>query len=487
MTVDRASVPTLVTGPIAGSTKGYRRLADVPGARVPYRRVHLADGTHLDLYDASGPYTDPKATIDLTRGLTARPAVFADRGTQLQRARDGIVTAEMAMVALREGVRPRVVRDEVAAGRAVIPANHRHPETEPMIIGRAFRVKVGAAISDVADLVWAIRWGADTVTHVSVAPEGGTERVLRNSPVPVGSVPLVQALATAHGEPAALTWNGYRDSVIEHAERGVDYMTVHAGLRLAHVALTADRLGGVVNHGGAVMAEWCLAHGSESFLYEHFDELLRVFAHYDVTLSLGASLQPASIADANDAAQMAELRTLGELAKRANSLGVQVMIESPGRLPMHKIAESMRLQEQLCRSTPFFAKGPLTTDIAAGHDHVASAIGAAAMAQAGGSLLSCVIADDQFAVPDRASVKASIVAHRIAAHAADLAKGHPRARERDDALARARLLSHPRDELALALDPDGARARAQRAPIDLRQRAAAGPADDGPFGAPMTT
>lgn len=459
----------LVTGPIAGSTKGHRQVTDVPGASVPFRRVALADDEHLDLYDASGPYTDAAATIDLSRGLLPRPGVFGDRGTQLQRARDGVVTAEMALIAAREGVRPKLVRDEVAAGRAVIPANSRHPESEPMIIGRAFRVKVAATVGVahpqpatdvVADMVWAIRCGADTVVAVSM--DSTLERLLRNSPVPVGTEPLRTTLRRTHGEPAALTWEGFRDTVLEHAERGVDCISVPAGVRLDHVGLTAGRLSGIVDRGGAAIATWCLQQRRESFLYTHFDELCRILSHYDVILALAAGLSPGSIADANDAAQFAELSTLGELARAAKAHGVQVMIEGPGYLPMHKTAEVMRLQQQLGRDTPFFGAGPLTTDVALGHGHVASAIGAAVVAQAGVSLLHCVTAEGLPTAPDRTAVKDAVVAHRIAAHAADLAKGNPQARERDDALARARLHCNRSDAIALSLDPEGGRGARER-------------------------
>jgi phosphomethylpyrimidine synthase len=430
--------------------------------------VQLSDGRHLDLYDASGPYTDANAEIDVATGLPPRPGVGTDRGTQLQRARDGVVTAEMAFVAAREGVRPKLVRDEIAAGRAVIPANRHHPECEPMIIGRAFRVKVNANVGsatsvlageEIDDMVWAIRWGADTVTDLTAGRDLDTKRrrILRNSPVPVGTVPLHEALDEVGGDPAALTWDAYRDTVIEHAEQGVDYMTVHAGVLLNHVPLTSRRLTGIVSRGGAIMAAWCLRRQTESFLYTHFDELCDILAGYDVTLSLGAGLQPGSIADANDAAQFAELRTLGELARTAKAHGVQVMIEGTGHLPMHKIAESVRLQEQLCRSAPFYTPGPLTTAIAPAHDHVTSAIGAAMIAEAGAAMLCCVTPKENLAGPDRAGVKDAVIAHKIAAHSADLAKGHPQAQERDDALSRARFEFSWYDQFALSLDPDTAR------------------------------
>ncbi|WP_297596774.1 phosphomethylpyrimidine synthase ThiC, partial [Mycobacterium sp.] len=344
------AAPSVTTGPIAGSHKIYR---DVAGGRVPFRRVDLSNGDHFDLYDTSGPYTDPDATIDLTAGLPARPGVVRDRGTQLQRARAGEITAEMAFIAAREGMPAELVRDEVARGRAVIPANHNHPEIEPMIIGKAFATKVNANIGnsavtssiaeEVDKMVWATRWGADTIKDLSTGKDIHETRewILRNSPVPVGTVPIYQAVEKLRGGgPADLTWELYRDTVIEQCEQGVDYMTVHAGVLLRYVPLTAKRVTGIVSRGGSIMAAWCLAHHRESFLYTHFEELCEILARYDVTFSLGDGLRPGSIADANDEAQFAELRTLGELTKIAKSRGAQVMIEGPGHVPMHKIVEN---------------------------------------------------------------------------------------------------------------------------------------------------
>ncbi|AKS31770.1 thiamine biosynthesis protein ThiC [Mycolicibacterium goodii] len=440
--------PGVPTGPIPGSSKCYRDPTGAPGGRVPFRRVHLSGGRHLDLYDSSGPYTETDTLPDLSTGLPARPGVVTDRGTQLQRARDGVVTSEMAFVAAREGLRPKVVRDAVAAGHAVIPVNHRHRQCEPMIIGKAFRIKVNTGIGpspdgSLGDMVRAIRWGADTVTDLS-----GTDidRVVRSMPVPVGTVPLYQALDRVAGDVAALDWETFCDTVIEHAERGVDHMTVHAGLRRDHLSLAARRATGIVGRGGAIMADWCLLHRAESFLYTNFDQLCEILARYDVTLALGAGLQPGSIADANDAAQIAEMRTLGELARVAHLYGVQVMVEGPGRVPMHKIAESLRLHQQLCRNVPSYTIGPLTTDIAS--DHTAAVIGAAIAAQAGAAMLSCL--------PEPARLRDAVIAHKIAAHCADLAKGHPQAHEHDDASSRARFEVHCRDRLALSPDPDAA-------------------------------
>jgi len=459
-----ADDPAVTVGPVMGGSKDYLELGDVRGARVPYRRVRLADGRHVDLYDSSGPYTDPNAVLDLGRGLPPRPGVVDGRGTQLQQARNGVITAEMAYVAAREGVRPRHVRDEVAAGRAVVPANPRHPESEPMVIGRAFRVKVTAPVgtpstlasadADVEDMVRCIRWGADTVLHSSAG--GPRDRLLRNAPVPVGTVPLDQALEAVGGDPAALSWEAFRDTVVEQAERGVDYMTVHAGVRLEHLPLTAGRAAGIVSHGGAIMAEWCRRRRTESFLFAHFEELCDVLARFDVTLALGLGLQPGSVVDADDAAQFAELRTVGGLVKVARARGVQVMIEGSGHLPLHAIADHVRLLDQLSQGAPAYAYGPLTTDVALGHEHVASAIGAAVTAQAGTAMLFCVTPTPIVGTTDRAGLREAVVAHKIAALTADLAKGHLPARQRDAEFCRARVDYEWHDQRALSVDPDTA-------------------------------
>ncbi|ODU01100.1 MAG: phosphomethylpyrimidine synthase [Pseudonocardia sp. SCN 72-86] len=474
MTQDSSVRPQVTTGPITGSRKSY---VDGPdGLRVPVRRIGLTNGEHLDVYDTSGPYTDETATVDLDAGLPAlRAGWVADREpvdgavTQLAYARKGIVTPEMRFVAIREGVDVELVRSEVARGRAVIPASRCHPEAEPMIIGKRFLVKINANIgnsavrSSIADevekMVWATRWGADTVMDLSTGADIHTTRewILRNSPVPIGTVPIYQALEKVGGDPAALTWEVYRDTVVEQCEQGVDYMTVHAGVLLRYVPLTAKRVTGIVSRGGSIMAAWCLAHHRESFLYTHFAELCDILRTYDVTFSLGDGLRPGSIADANDEAQLAELRTLGELTAIARSRDVQVMIEGPGHVPMDKIVENVELEERWCDEAPFYTLGPLATDIAPGYDHITSAIGAARIAQAGTAMLCYVTPKEHLGLPDRDDVKTGVITYKIAAHAADLAKGHPHAQRRDDALSQARFDFRWHDQFALALDPDTAR------------------------------
>ncbi|MBF6193328.1 phosphomethylpyrimidine synthase ThiC [Nocardia beijingensis] len=454
-----------------GSVKHYLEVDDL---RIPVRRINLTNGEHFDVYDTSGPYTDESATIDLEGGLPklrdtwTKPEGKGPR-TQLAWAREGIVTPEMRFIAAREGVAPELVRDEVAAGRAVIPANHKHPELEPTIIGKKFLVKINANIGnsavsssiaeEVEKMVWATRWGADTIMDLSTGKNIHETRewILRNSPVPVGTVPIYQALEKVNGDPTALTWEIYRDTVIEQCEQGVDYMTVHAGVLLRYIPLTAKRVTGIVSRGGSIMAAWCLAHHQESFLYTHFEELCEILARYDVTFSLGDGLRPGSIADANDEAQFAELRTLGELTKIAKSHGVQVMIEGPGHVPMHKIVENVRLEEELCEEAPFYTLGPLATDIAPAYDHITSAIGAAIIAQAGTAMLCYVTPKEHLGLPNRDDVKVGVISYKIAAHAADLAKGHPHAQQRDDALSQARFEFRWRDQFALSLDPDTAR------------------------------
>ncbi|HYQ68596.1 phosphomethylpyrimidine synthase ThiC [Actinophytocola sp.] len=470
---DRSVRPRVTTGPITGSRKVYR---EVDGIRVPARRVDLTNGEHVDLYDTSGPYTDD-VTIDVHSGLDRLRQSWIDERepvngavSQLAYAKAGITTKEMRFVAAREGVDVELVRDEVARGRAVIPVNRKHPEVEPAIIGKRFLVKINANIGnsavsssiedEVDKMVWATRWGADTVMDLSTGKRIHETRewILRNSPVPIGTVPIYQALEKVGGDPAKLSWEAYRDTVIEQCEQGVDYMTVHAGVLLRYVPLTARRVTGIVSRGGSIMAAWCLAHHRESFLYTNFVELCEILRQYDVTFSLGDGLRPGSIADANDEAQFAELRTLGELTHIARKHDVQVMIEGPGHVPMHKIAENVRLEEELCGEAPFYTLGPLATDIAPAYDHITSAIGAAQIGWLGTAMLCYVTPKEHLGLPNRDDVKTGVITYKIAAHSADLAKGHPRAQERDDALSKARFEFRWTDQFNLSLDPDTARA-----------------------------
>ncbi len=413
--------------------------------------------------------------------------------TQLAYARAGIITAEMEYVAIRENmgraelranakrdgeafgavipdnVTPEFVRDEVARGRAVIPANINHPEAEPMIIGRNFLVKINANIGnsavtssmgeEVEKMVWATRWGADTVMDLSTGRNIHNIRdwIIRNSPVPIGTVPIYQALEKVGGIAEDLTWEVFRDTLIEQAEQGVDYFTIHAGLRLHHIPLTVDRVTGIVSRGGSIMAKWCLHHHRESFLYEHFADICDICRMYDVSFSLGDGLRPGSIADANDAAQFAELETLGELTQIAWAKDCQVMIEGPGHVPMHKIRENMDKQLAVCGEAPFYTLGPLTTDIAPGYDHITSGIGAAMIGWFGTAMLCYVTPKEHLGLPDRDDVKTGVITYKIAAHAADLAKGHPAAQARDDALSRARFEFRWEDQFNLSLDPETAR------------------------------
>lgn len=455
--------------------KRYEPVAGFAEMSFPVRRVNLSNGEHFDLYDTSGPYTDDRAVIDIEAGLPKtrdkweRPAPINGASTQLVWARAGIITPEMAYIAAREGVPSELVRDEVARGRAIIPANHNHPESEPMIIGKKFAVKINANIGnsavtssiaeEVEKMVWAARWGADTLMDLSTGKNIHETRewILRNSPIPVGTVPIYQALEKVKGDPTALTWEIYRETIIEQCEQGVDYMTIHAGVLLRFIPLTAKRVTGIVSRGGSIMAAWCLAHHQENFLYTHFADLCEILRRYDVSFSLGDGLRPGSIADANDEAQFSELRTLGELTKIAKSHGVQVMIEGPGHVPMHKIVENVRMEEELCEEAPFYTLGPLAADIAPAYDHITSAIGAAMIAQAGTAMLCYVTPKEHLGLPNRDDVKTGVITYKIAAHAADLAKEHPRAQERDDALSKARFEFRWADQFALSLDPDTAR------------------------------
>jgi len=383
-------------------------------------------------------------------------------------ARRGIVTPEMEFIAIREGMDPEFVRSEVARGRAIIPANINHPETEPMIIGRHFLVKINANIGnsavsssieeEVDKMTWATRWGADTVMDLSTGKNIHTTRewIVRNAPVPIGTVPIYQALEKVGGEAADLTWEIYRDTLIEQAEQGVDYFTIHAGVLLRYIHLTAKRVTGIVSRGGSILAAWCLAHHQENFLYTHFADICEIMAAYDISFSLGDGLRPGSIADANDEAQFAELDTLGELTKIAWEHDVQVMIEGPGHVPMHLVKENVDRQMAVCQEAPFYTLGPLTTDIAPGYDHITSAIGAAMIGWYGTAMLCYVTPKEHLGLPNKQDVKDGVIAYKIAAHAADLAKGHPGAQDRDDAISKARFEFRWRDQFHLSLDPETA-------------------------------
>jgi phosphomethylpyrimidine synthase len=579
------AAPKVTTGPIAGSRKIYVRPDAAPDVNVPLREIALDASSGeppVSVYDPSGPYTDPNATIDVERGLPrprlawvkerggveeydGRPVQPVDNGnvsgkhlarnfpntpkplrassshlplkgggrshavrsgggdlrpsqihptpalradppppgegtthplTQLEWARAGVITKEMIYIAERENlgrkemheaapaahdngesfgaavplfVTPEFVRSEVARGRAIIPSNINHGELEPMIIGRNFLTKINANIGnsavtssveeEVEKMVWAIRWGADTVMDLSTGRNihNTREWIIRNAPVPIGTVPIYQALEKVDGDPVKLDWECYKDTLIEQCEQGVDYFTIHAGVRLAYVPLTANRVTGIVSRGGSIMAKWCLAHHKESFLYERFEEICDLMRRYDVSFSLGDGLRPGSIRDANDRAQFAELETLGELTKIAWAKGCQVMIEGPGHVPLHKIKVNVDKQLKECGEAPFYTLGPLVTDIAPAYDHITSAIGAAMIGWFGTAMLCYVTPKEHLGLPDRDDVKEGVIAYKIAAHAADLAKGHPAAQLRDDALSRARFEFRWNDQFNLSLDPDTAR------------------------------
>ena len=471
-----------------------------PDLRVPFREVTQVatrgvrgdvPNDPLRLYDTSGAHGDPEVTVAPDTGLpplrtpwitergdveavpgASRTAMRARPGaavTQLHYARRGTVTPEMEFIAIREGLAAEMVREEVARGRAIIPANINHPEAEPMIIGTRFLVKVNANIgnsavvssidAEVEKMRWATRWGADTIMDLSTGKDihATREWIIRNSPVPVGTVPIYQALEKVGGDAEQLSWEAYRETIIEQAEQGVDYFTIHAGVLLRYVPLTAKRVTGIVSRGGSIMAAWCLAHHQENFLYTHFEELCEILRAYDVSFSLGDGLRPGSIADANDEAQFGELRTLGELTQIAWKHDVQVMIEGPGHVPMHKIKENVDLQMEVCHEAPFYTLGPLTTDIAPGYDHITSAIGAAMIGWYGTAMLCYVTPKEHLGLPDRQDVKDGVIAYKIAAHAADLAKGHPGAQRWDDALSQARFDFRWEDQFNLSLDPETAR------------------------------
>ena len=490
------SIKTDFTEAFPNSRKVY-----VSGERVevPMREITLSDGEPpLRVYDTSGPHdSDVRAGLppvrepwiigradttevprsDRVYGSVEMPSSLRRsvvRGvgpvTQMHYARKGEVTAEMEFVALREGFDPDFVRAEVARGRAIIPANINHPELEPTVIGRNFSVKINANIGnssvsssideEVSKLRWSTLWGADTVMDLSTGPDIHQTRewIVRNSPVPIGTVPIYQALEKVGGQPEELTWELYRDTLIEQAEQGVDYFTVHAGVLLRYVPMTASRMTGIVSRGGSIHAKWCLAHHQENFAYTHFREICEIMQAYDVSFSLGDGLRPGSIRDANDEAQFAELKTQGELTRIAWEHDVQVMNEGPGHVPMHLIKENMDNQLEWCDEAPFYTLGPLTTDIAPGYDHLTSAIGAAMIGWYGTAMLCYVTPKEHLGLPNRDDVKAGVIAYKIAAHAADLAKGHPRAQEWDDAVSKARFEFRWEDQFNLALDPVTARA-----------------------------
>jgi len=556
-----AQVDSAAIAPLPHSRKVYVE-GSRPDLQVPMREIRQSDtpatfgsepNPPIFVYDCSGPYTDPAATIDIRQGLPAlRAAWIAERGdtevlpdlssafgrtraadakldalrfpglhrqprrakaganvTQMHYARRGIVTPEMEFVAIRENLRrreyleslrqtgptgqkmaaligrqhpgqnfgahipaeitPEFVRDEVARGRAIIPSNINHPESEPMVIGRNFLVKINANIGnsalgssineEVDKMTWAIRWGGDTVMDLSTGKHIHETRewIVRNSPVPIGTVPIYQALEKVHGKAEDLTWDIFRDTLIEQAEQGVDYFTIHAGVLLRYVPLTANRMTGIVSRGGSIMAKWCLAHHQENFLYTHFEEICDIMKAYDVAFSLGDGLRPGSIYDANDEAQLSELKTLGELTQVAWQHDVQVMVEGPGHVPMHMIKENMDLQLEYCKEAPFYTLGPLTTDIAPGYDHITSGIGAAQIGWYGTAMLCYVTPKEHLGLPNKQDVKEGIITYKLAAHAADLAKGHPGAQIRDNALSKARFEFRWEDQFNLGLDPDKAR------------------------------
>ncbi|HEU0054603.1 MAG TPA: phosphomethylpyrimidine synthase ThiC [Longimicrobium sp.] len=445
---------------------GRGDVAQVPSAQVQVPSNGNGNGAVPGHSSLGTGHSQPETGSDLIPP-TLRRARLRGTGcvTQMHYARRGEVTPEMEFVALREGVDPELVRSEIARGRAILPANINHPELEPMIIGRAFKVKVNANIGnsavrssiddEVEKLRWATLWGADTVMDLSTGKNIHETRewILRNSPVPIGTVPIYQALEKVGGVPEELTWELYRDTLIEQAEQGVDYFTVHAGVLLRYIPLTANRMTGIVSRGGSIIAKWCLAHHQESFLYTRFREICEIMRAYDVSFSLGDGLRPGSIYDANDEAQFAELRTQGELNRIAWEFDVQTMNEGPGHVPMHLIRENMDKQLEWCQEAPFYTLGPLTTDIAPGYDHITSAIGAAQIGWYGTAMLCYVTPKEHLGLPNRDDVKAGVIAYRIAAHAADLAKGHPRAQQWDDALSKARFEFRWRDQFNLSLDP----------------------------------
>ena len=487
---------------LSGSTKDIR----VPMRKITQTSLKTSEGEEkqppIFVYDSSGPYTDPEVSFDIKEGLPSSRTWLKTRleedpsSTQMSLAKKGIVTPEMEYIAIRENQNieknrklkegtfhagesfgasippfytPEFVRDEIASGRAVIPANVNHPELEPMIIGRNFKIKVNSNIGnsalsssiedEVEKLTWSTRWGADTVMDLSTGKNIHETRewIIRNSPVPIGTVPIYQALEKVNGVAEDLNWDVFEETLIEQAEQGVDYFTIHAGVLLRYVPMTAKRVTGIVSRGGSIMAKWCLAHHEENFLYTNFHKICDIMQKYDVTFSLGDGLRPGSIADANDEAQFSELKTLGELTKIAWNDNVQTMIEGPGHVPMHLIQENMTEQLKHCDEAPFYTLGPLTTDIAPGYDHITSAIGASMIGWFGCAMLCYVTPKEHLGLPNKEDVKEGLMAYRIAAHAGDLAKGHPAAQIRDNALSKARFEFRWEDQFNLGLDPERSR------------------------------
>ena len=469
------------------SKKIYKQIDEL---KIPYRAIKISDSDGGDrlfhVYDTTGPYTDPSYDINLDSGLPKSRHEwiqnrehelgnrFNDSVTQLTYAKNGIITREMEYVAARENsfysneevlITPEFVRSEIESGRAIIPCNIKHPELEPMIIGKKFLTKVNANIGnspvksnieeELDKLLWAVRWGADTVMDLSTGKNiyETREAIIRNSPVPIGTVPIYEALEKVNGKAEDLSYDIFRDVIISQAEQGVDYFTIHAGLRLSFIPTTTKRLTGIVSRGGSIIAKWCLAHHKENFLYENFDDLCDIMKRYDVSFSLGDGLRPGSISDANDEAQFLELKTLGELTIKARSRGVQVMIEGPGHVPLNKIKENVTLEEEYCKEAPFYTLGPLVTDIAPGYDHITSAIGAANIGSFGTSLLCYVTPKEHLGLPNKEDVKDGLVAYKIAAHASDISKGHKFAVERDNELSKARFEFRWLDQFNLSLDP----------------------------------
>src|SRR5580692_10121729 len=474
--MSQSKLPVL-TDPVAnlpvieGFPASQKVFVEQDGMSVPMRRIALSGGEQpFDVYDTSGPQGhDPHLGLPKLR----QPWIAARKGeanqSQMHFARRGIVTPEMKFVAIRENMSPEFVRDEIARGRAILPANVNHPESEPMIIGRNFLVKINANIGnsavtstigeEVDKLRWAVKWGADTVMDLSTGKNIHETRewIVRNSPVPIGTVPIYQCLEKVGGDPDKLTIELFLETLIEQAEQGVDYFTIHAGVRMQYIPLTAKRVTGIVSRGGSIMAKWCLAHHEENFLYTHFEEICEIMKAYDITFSLGDGLRPGCLADANDEAQFAELDTLGELTDIAWKHDVQTMIEGPGHVPLHLIKENVDRQLLVCKEAPFYTLGPLVTDIAPGYDHITSAIGAAMIGWYGTAMLCYVTPKEHLGLPDKQDVKDGVIAYKIAAHAADVAKGHATARHWDDILSKARFEFRWEDQFNLSLDPETAR------------------------------